>query len=306
MVNINTDFGPDHPSTYTVAGHDIRETVPQEPRIVPNQVYGSVPPQHYLPPQAYIPPQCQAYPQPQVREYTSQDQSNLSEANILTLLEKPIDIQQAKQQVLKAIATRENQANVFSNVENSVSTFAGYSTKTQAWLNSVNNAAVSLNMPGKSKLNFCDQYLTGAAKFWYNRVVAQKTVTTWPEFEEAFKRTYCKDVSKDMLYRQMLTVMQYNEESLEVYFHKKASPCVQCNLEFANAKHAIIEGLTDTCLANILMAIKHSNFEEVWGSIQEYERMIRQRGERAHKSARPTAKVTEEPVSPPQIVLRHR
>jgi hypothetical protein len=307
-VDIAMEIGPDHPSRYTVAGHDIREMVPQEPRIVPNQVYGSVPPQHNLPPQAYLPPHSQAYPKPQVREYTSQDQSSLTEANVLTLLEKLINIQQATEQVLKTIATRQNQAIVFSNVENSVPTFAGNSTqaKAQAWLNSVNNAALSLNMPVESKLNFCEQYLTGAAKFWYDRVVEQKTVTTWPEFEEAFKRTYCKRVSKDMLYRQMLTVMQYKEESLEVYFQKKASLCVQCNLEFADAKHAIIEGLTDTSLANTLVAIKHSNFEEVWDSIQEYERMIRQRGGRAHKSARPTAKVTEEPESPPQIFIRHR
>jgi hypothetical protein len=54
------EFGPDHPSRYTVAGHDIREMVPQEPRIVPNQVYGSVPPQQYLPPHAYRPTQDQA------------------------------------------------------------------------------------------------------------------------------------------------------------------------------------------------------------------------------------------------------
>jgi hypothetical protein len=62
-------------------------------------------------------------------------------------------------------------------------------------------------------------------------------------------------VSKDVLYRQMLTVMQYKEESLKVYFHKKASLCEQCNLEFADAKYAIIEGLTDTSLANTLVAI---------------------------------------------------
>jgi hypothetical protein len=113
----------------------------------------------------------------------------------------------------------------------------------------MNNAAVSMNMRVESKLNFCAKYLTGAAKFWYNRIVEQKTITTWPKFEEAFKRTYCKGVSKDMLYRQMLTVMQYKEESLEVYFQKKARLCVQCNLEFAEGKHAIIEGLTDTSLS---------------------------------------------------------
>jgi hypothetical protein len=207
-LDIATEFGPDHHSRYTVAGHDIREMVFQEPRIVPNQVYSSGPPQHYLPPQAYHPPQCQADPQPQVREYTSHDQSSLTEVNVLTLLEKLIEIQQATEQVLKTMATRQNQAIVFSNVENTVPTFAGDSTKAQAWLNSVNNAAVSLNKPVESKLSFCAQYLIGAAKFWYDRVVEQKTVTTWPEFEEAFKRTYCKGVSKDILYRQMLTVMQ--------------------------------------------------------------------------------------------------
>jgi low affinity Fe/Cu permease len=110
--------------------------------------------------------------------------------------------------------------------------------------------------------------------------------------------------SKDMLYRQMLTVKQYKEESLEVYFQKKASLCVQCNLEFADAKHAIIEGLTDTSLANTLVAIKHSNFEEVWDSIQEYERMIRQRGGRTLKRARHIAKATEEPKLPHQIFIR--
>jgi hypothetical protein len=74
----------------------------------------------------------------------------------------------------------------------------------------------------------------------------------------------------EILYRQMLTVMQYKEESLEVYFQKKASLCVQCNLEFSDAKHAIIEGLTDTCLPNTLVVINQSNFEQVWDSIKEY------------------------------------
>jgi adenylate kinase family enzyme len=64
--------------------------------------------------------------------------------------------------------------------------------------------------------------------------------------------------------------------------------------------------LTDTCLADTLIAIKQSNFEDVWNSIQKYERMIRQRGGRAYKSARPTAKVTEEPESPPQILIKPR
>jgi hypothetical protein len=57
-------------------------------------------------------------------------------------------------------------------------------TKAEAWLNSVNNTALSVNMPMESKLNFCAQYLTEADKFWYNRVVALKTVTTLPEFEK--------------------------------------------------------------------------------------------------------------------------
>jgi hypothetical protein len=35
-VDIAMDFGSDHPSRYTVAEHDIREIVPQEPRIFPN------------------------------------------------------------------------------------------------------------------------------------------------------------------------------------------------------------------------------------------------------------------------------
>jgi hypothetical protein len=119
-------------------------------------------------------------------EYPSPGQSTLPETNMLTLVDKLIDTQQATEQVLRTmVTTSQNQVIVFSNVENSVPTFAGDSTqaKAEAWLNSVNNAALSLNMPVESKLNFCDQYLTGAAKFWYNRVVAQKTVTTWPEFE---------------------------------------------------------------------------------------------------------------------------
>jgi hypothetical protein len=52
------------------------------------------------------------------------------------------------------------------------------------------------------------------------------------------------------------------------------------------------------------VAIKHSSLDEIWDSIQEYERMIRQRGGRTHMSDRPTAKVTEEPESPPEIFIQ--
>jgi hypothetical protein len=281
-VDIAIEFGPDHPSRYTVAGHDIREMstpfnnhdyrmshwlqdqqsamdhisrVPDyeslnQHRVSPVNL--SPPPRTETPivsmsMQRASPPKspsnfsqwtCNEFPkatenqspkqEANVMEFPSPDQSTLSKTNMLILVEKLIDTQQATEQVLKTmVTTSQNQVIMFSNVENSVPTFAGDSTqdKAEAWLNSLNNAALSLNMPVESKLNFCDLYLTGAAKFWYNRVVAQKTVTTWPEFEDAYKRTYCKGVSKDMLYRQMLTVMQYMEESLEVYFQKKACVC---------------------------------------------------------------------------------
>jgi hypothetical protein len=75
---------------------------------------------------------------------------------MLTLVEL-IDTQQSTIQVLKTMATRQNQAILFSDVENSVPTFVGDSTQAQAWLKSVNNAAVSLNMPVETKLNFCAQ-----------------------------------------------------------------------------------------------------------------------------------------------------
>jgi ribosomal protein S14 len=44
----------------------------------------------------------------QLREYRCQDESSLTEANVLTLLEKLIDIQQATEQVLKAMASTED------------------------------------------------------------------------------------------------------------------------------------------------------------------------------------------------------
>jgi hypothetical protein len=52
--------------------------------------------------------------------------------------------------------------------------------------------------------------------------------------------------------------------------------------------------------------MKHSNFEEVWDTIQEYERMTSQRGGRAHMSGRPTSNVTEELESPSQIFIKPR
>jgi hypothetical protein len=50
-------------------------------------------------------------------EYPSPDQSTLSETNMLTLVEKLFDTQQATEQVLKIMVTsKPNKAIVFNNV----------------------------------------------------------------------------------------------------------------------------------------------------------------------------------------------
>jgi hypothetical protein len=63
----------------------------------------------------------------------NQVHSSLSEANMLTLIEKLVDIQQGAGQVLKALVnTRRAPAVLDSDVKNTVSTFAGDYTPAQA------------------------------------------------------------------------------------------------------------------------------------------------------------------------------
>jgi hypothetical protein len=97
-------------------------------------------------------------------------------------------------------------------------------------------------------------------------------------FRRSIKRTYCKGVSKDLLYRHMLTVMQYKEQYIEFYYQKKTHLRIQCILEFVAANHAIIEGLTDINMANTLVASKYCYYEELWDIILEYQRIVGQRG----------------------------
>jgi hypothetical protein len=103
----------------------------------------------------------------------SQVQSSLTEANILTLIEKLVDTQQGTGQVLQNLATsRQKPTVVISDIKNSISTFTGdgCAAQAEAWLQSVNHTATSLNMPVDSKLEFCTQHLRGAAKLlvWQN------------------------------------------------------------------------------------------------------------------------------------------
>jgi hypothetical protein len=88
----------------------------------------------------------------------SQVHSSLTDANMLTLIEKLVDTQQGTGKMLQTLATsRQNPTVVISDIKNSISTFTGDGTAAQAeaWLQSVNHTAASLNMPVESKLEFC-------------------------------------------------------------------------------------------------------------------------------------------------------
>lgn len=143
------------------------------------------------------------------------------------------------------------------------------------WLKNLKSMKLLHNWPDQFVLETARIHLVGGAKHWMLSKI--EDISTFQDFENAFKKTFIGKVSLAEKWRLMEARIQKKEESLSNYFHEKVKLCKDLGLEFMDTREQILVGLYDKNLCDVTSGKMHIDVDDLLHSLEEFERISNRR-----------------------------
>ena len=152
---------------------------------------------------------------------------------------------------------------------------SGESTDARLFLESINTAADINAWPNEQRLHMAKSSLTGAARDWM--IANTDQLDTWANFERQFRATFLSAATTAERWQRLKSCKQKQNESVFAYFHRKIKHCVELELPWTEQCIEVIEGIRSPELVNFLLPKQHGDQNELYQSIQMFERIMSNR-----------------------------
>ena len=152
---------------------------------------------------------------------------------------------------------------------------SGESTDARLFLESINTAADINAWPNGQRLHMAKSSLAGAARDWM--IANTDQLDTWANFERQFRATFLFAATTAERWQRLKSCKQKQNKSVFAYFHRKIKHCVELELPWAEQCIEVIEGIRSPELVNFLLPKQHGDQNELYQSIQMFERIMSNR-----------------------------